>query len=169
MDLANMKEQLRQSILKRDGYRCIVCGSEKNLHIHHYVSRWQAKIDGASNELLNHPNLLYTLCSDCHIVISPMSRSKIYTPEEKAELKGIEQKRQELAKNRKELKDRYSNDWDNPQYQRAKWDIDKELKEVQERREVVWKEIKEKAGKRWQSKLTEIEFKLADYMYSLND
>ena len=51
----------RSIILKRDNYKCTVCGSDKNLRVHHtfyyktYVPPWE------------YPNSsLLTVCEDCH-------------------------------------------------------------------------------------------------------
>lgn len=46
----------RESILKRDGYKCSDCGSTKNLEIHH--------IDGDRSN--NNSDNAKTVCQDCH-------------------------------------------------------------------------------------------------------
>ena len=51
---------LRQLVLKRDGYRCQKCGSEKTLHCHHILSYTQNKMVG------NDPDNCITLCKLCH-------------------------------------------------------------------------------------------------------
>src|SRR5579863_2322485 len=51
-------EELRQRVLRRDGWRCQACGTMSNLPVHHQQFRSRA---GADTE----PNLL-TLCSACH-------------------------------------------------------------------------------------------------------
>ena len=48
----------RKAIYARDGYRCALCDSKKNIQIHHYLTR------GAGGT--NHPHNLITLCADCH-------------------------------------------------------------------------------------------------------
>jgi len=48
----------RAKIIKRDGYACVACGRTKNLHIHHLIK--------LSNGGLSKPELLITLCSECH-------------------------------------------------------------------------------------------------------
>ena len=47
----------RDAVLKRDGYRCRICGSGKNLHVHHITY-----------ERLFHEELddLLTVCNKCH-------------------------------------------------------------------------------------------------------
>ena len=51
-------QQLRQEILRRDGWRCQSCGSRKDLQIHHIEARSQLGNDSEEN--------LVTLCADCH-------------------------------------------------------------------------------------------------------
>jgi len=45
-------------VLRRDGWRCQVCGSKQNLQVHHKQLRSQQGPDNDSN--------LITLCVDCH-------------------------------------------------------------------------------------------------------
>jgi 5-methylcytosine-specific restriction endonuclease McrA len=52
-------EQLRKQILRRDGWRCQVCGSGRNLQVHHKLRRSQNGDDDDSN--------LITLCAGCHM------------------------------------------------------------------------------------------------------
>ena len=50
----------RQTILKRDGFKCTVCGSKENLHIHHTYYVWGIKP-------WCYPNIsLITVCEECH-------------------------------------------------------------------------------------------------------
>ena len=51
-------KQLWQQVLERDGWRCQVCGSRQNLHVHHKQLRSQQGEDEESN--------LITLCASCH-------------------------------------------------------------------------------------------------------
>lgn len=48
----------RRMVLKRDGYRCTMCGATEDLQVHHVVPR---RADG-SNDSAN----LTTLCAECH-------------------------------------------------------------------------------------------------------
>jgi 5-methylcytosine-specific restriction endonuclease McrA len=50
--------QLRQQVLERDNWRCQVCGSRRNLQIHHKQLRSQQGSDDECN--------LITLCASCH-------------------------------------------------------------------------------------------------------
>jgi 5-methylcytosine-specific restriction endonuclease McrA len=51
-------QQLRQHVLRRDGWRCQVCGSMTNLEVHHKQFRSHGGADDERN--------LITLCFDCH-------------------------------------------------------------------------------------------------------
>jgi 5-methylcytosine-specific restriction endonuclease McrA len=51
-------DHLRKQVLRRDGWRCQVCGSRQNLQVHHKKLRSQQGPDSDSN--------LITLCVDCH-------------------------------------------------------------------------------------------------------
>lgn len=59
----------RRLVLERDGYRCVVCNSDKNLHVHHrhYES-------GRYMESLND---CYTLCKTCHEAFHKRKKVKI--------------------------------------------------------------------------------------------
>jgi len=49
---------LRNQVLKRDGWRCQLCGDQNNLHVHHINSRSSLGDDTMQN--------LITLCANCH-------------------------------------------------------------------------------------------------------
>jgi 5-methylcytosine-specific restriction endonuclease McrA len=51
-------EQLRKQVLRRDRWKCQVCGSRQNLHVHHRQLRSQQGSDDDLN--------LITLCVGCH-------------------------------------------------------------------------------------------------------
>jgi 5-methylcytosine-specific restriction endonuclease McrA len=51
-------EELRQHVLRRDGWRCQACGAMSNLQVHHQRFRSHSGVDTESN--------LLTLCSACH-------------------------------------------------------------------------------------------------------
>lgn len=55
---ANLTNQQRKAIYRRDGYRCALCDSTQTIQIHHYIPRGQG---GSSS-----PHNLITLCSACH-------------------------------------------------------------------------------------------------------
>jgi 5-methylcytosine-specific restriction endonuclease McrA len=54
-------EDLRQRVLRRDGWRCQSCGAMTNLEVHHQQFRSHSGADSEQN--------LMTLCSDCHAAI----------------------------------------------------------------------------------------------------
>jgi 5-methylcytosine-specific restriction endonuclease McrA len=51
-------ENLRQQILRRDGWRCQLCGTMSNLEVHHKQFRSHSGHDCEEN--------LITLCTACH-------------------------------------------------------------------------------------------------------
>jgi 5-methylcytosine-specific restriction endonuclease McrA len=51
-------ENLRQLVLRRDGWRCQSCGRISNVEIHHKLFRSQSGEDSETN--------LITLCVRCH-------------------------------------------------------------------------------------------------------
>ena len=61
--------KLRMTVLKRDGYRCVVCGrrptdyTDLELHVHHLIP-WRMHGPTAEENLV-------TLCGACHIGLDP--------------------------------------------------------------------------------------------------
>jgi 5-methylcytosine-specific restriction endonuclease McrA len=51
-------DALRLRVLERDGWRCQLCGSSKNLQVHHAKSRSKLGDDVLQN--------LISLCATCH-------------------------------------------------------------------------------------------------------
>jgi 5-methylcytosine-specific restriction endonuclease McrA len=51
-------QELRQRVLRRDGWRCQFCGSRANLEVHHQRFRSHSGEDAEQN--------LITLCASCH-------------------------------------------------------------------------------------------------------
>jgi 5-methylcytosine-specific restriction endonuclease McrA len=51
-------QQLREQVLRRDGWRCQFCGSMTNLEVHHQQFRSHSGPDREDN--------LITLCCGCH-------------------------------------------------------------------------------------------------------
>ena len=60
-------ENLRQQVLRRDGWRCQSCGSMSNLEVHHQRFRSHAGLDSEDN--------LITLCADCHSSMHGLPRN----------------------------------------------------------------------------------------------
>jgi len=54
-------ENLRQLVLRRDGWRCQSCGTMSNLEVHHREFRSHSGEDSEEN--------LITLCSTCHAAL----------------------------------------------------------------------------------------------------
>lgn len=51
-----------QFVLDRDGYQCLVCGSDHLIQVAHIESR------GARPDLKNEPSNLCVLCFECHML-----------------------------------------------------------------------------------------------------
>ncbi len=51
-------ESLRQQILRRDGWRCQLCGTISHLEVHHREFRSHSGSDSEAN--------LITMCTACH-------------------------------------------------------------------------------------------------------
>ncbi|WJH37087.1 HNH endonuclease [Paenibacillus sp. CC-CFT747] len=51
-------ESLKKEVKERDQWKCAVCESESDLHVHHKIPR---KLGG-----VHHPDNLVTLCASCH-------------------------------------------------------------------------------------------------------
>jgi 5-methylcytosine-specific restriction endonuclease McrA len=54
-------DQLRNEVLRRDGWRCQSCGAMFNLEVHHKEFRSQSGDDSEQN--------MITLCTACHVVL----------------------------------------------------------------------------------------------------
>ena len=59
-------ESLRQQVLRRDGWRCQLCGTMANLEVHHKQYRSHSGHDSEAN--------LITLCVGCHREIHSQGR-----------------------------------------------------------------------------------------------
>ena len=57
----HFEESLKTEVKNRDGWKCVICDSDKDLHVHHKIPR---KFGG-----VHHMNNLVTLCASCHKVI----------------------------------------------------------------------------------------------------
>lgn len=54
----------KKLVLERDEYRCQMCGSEHDLHVHHKDGNNHTKVNPN-----HHPDNLITLCHSCHSTI----------------------------------------------------------------------------------------------------
>jgi len=76
----------REKVLKRDGYCCIYCHSDKFLHAAHIISLHDGLIKGYALEQLYADDNGITLCKDCHYLYdwainsSPYKYSRSYLP-----------------------------------------------------------------------------------------
>jgi len=61
-------EIAKRQALERDGYRCVRCGSQEKIQVHHI----QALCDEGTNELDN----LETLCERCHVTTPSYGRKR---------------------------------------------------------------------------------------------
>ena len=57
----------RETILLRDNYRCVNCGSGKNLHVHHRQYHFSRTLDRHRDIWDYRNNYLITLCQKCHL------------------------------------------------------------------------------------------------------
>ena len=58
---AELYEQLRKQVLRRDGWRCQYCGARSNLEVHHKEFRSWGGDDSEHN--------MITLCYRCHSLV----------------------------------------------------------------------------------------------------
>jgi 5-methylcytosine-specific restriction endonuclease McrA len=58
---SQLYEELRNQVLRRDGWRCQLCGTTSNLEVHHQEFRSHSGDDSEQN--------LITLCSACHAAV----------------------------------------------------------------------------------------------------
>lgn len=64
---AHIWASARQIALRRDGHRCVTCGSTSGLEVNHIDPRVGA---GYLSGCWNHPENLETLCHDCHVKVT---------------------------------------------------------------------------------------------------
>ena len=55
----------RYDVKCRDGHRCFDCGTSRDLHVHHIITRNECHATGREDLLLDPDNGI-TLCADCH-------------------------------------------------------------------------------------------------------
>jgi 5-methylcytosine-specific restriction endonuclease McrA len=60
--------QKREVVLKRDGHRCLNCGSENNLQVHHRQYHRHVRTGSYKKPWDYKDQYLITLCFDCHKV-----------------------------------------------------------------------------------------------------
>lgn len=67
-----MDEEIREYVLRRDKFKCSICGSIRNLEIHHIISRSQGGSDDPEN--------LITLCHRHHVTATDNKIDMEYYP-----------------------------------------------------------------------------------------
>lgn len=92
----DISQKVRQEVLKRDGNRCIICGTNYRLQIAHYISRGRLG--------LGIPKNLATMCVICH---QEFDNGKLHS------------QMQKLV--REHLKAHYE-DWDESKLTYSKWE-----------------------------------------------
>ena len=65
---SELYEQLRNGVLRRDGWRCQLCGTMSNLEVHHKEFRSHSGDDSEQN--------LITICRKCHQLVHGELRSR---------------------------------------------------------------------------------------------
>jgi HNH endonuclease len=63
-------DSLKKDVKDRDGWRCVVCESDTDLHVHHKIPR---RLGG-----INHQHNLVTLCASCHKAIETADVQRAY-------------------------------------------------------------------------------------------
>jgi len=68
-----------KKVVERDKYRCKLCGTSQNLHLHHIIYRSEEK------DLINEPSNCIMLCFKCHELVH--SNKKEWQPKLKEMVK----------------------------------------------------------------------------------
>lgn len=79
----SVTDEVYDYVIKRDGYKCVLCDSTKYLQLHH--------IDGRSKLLTNDVKNCVMLCRNCHINVVHKNQKK-YRPILKNYIRRIEEK-----------------------------------------------------------------------------
>lgn len=70
-------EKIRQEVLERDHHKCQLCGSSKNVEVHHKDGKG-AEYD--TDDMNNDKGNLITLCHRCHLTLEAMKRERAMKP-----------------------------------------------------------------------------------------
>jgi 5-methylcytosine-specific restriction endonuclease McrA len=70
-------DNLRNQVLRRDGWRCQLCGTMSTLEVHHKELRSQSGDDSEEN--------LITLCRACHVSVHEGKRALVFLTEKAQE------------------------------------------------------------------------------------
>lgn len=123
---ANISKETRKNIYRREGYQCAVCGSNRQLEIHHVVKRSR----GGRND----PQNLICLCHVCHC----LAHSERVMPEVyRRSIGPLRPEDVELAMV-EYLADYYAENYGIPWWP---WSDEKTVKERDERRHSRWPDV----------------------------
>lgn len=56
----------RKEIMERDRHKCIICGSDKNLQVHHRQYHFSRSMNIFKNPWEYENGLMITMCESCH-------------------------------------------------------------------------------------------------------
>lgn len=62
-----IKPKQRQRVLEAFAYRCVMCGTDTNLHVDHIIPLAYGIDAGLSDDELNHDENLCALCEECNL------------------------------------------------------------------------------------------------------
>ena len=83
-------EKIRQEVLKRDNYKCQLCGSSKNVEVHHKDGKGT---EYDTDHMNNDKDNLITLCHRCHLTLEAIKRKRETKLEiRKAKIKQMEKR-----------------------------------------------------------------------------
>lgn len=71
--------EVRNRVLERDQFKCVICLSEKKLHVHHLL--YSRKTLGGKTDYW-----LITVCNKCHLLIHGVEKNKKVTPRKATEM-----------------------------------------------------------------------------------
>ena len=66
----------RERILKRDRYKCQLCGAKENLAVHHFDGKDARYYQGEPNHSVEN---LITLCTSCHATVHKQKKKSLAT------------------------------------------------------------------------------------------
>src|SRR5262249_38518073 len=70
--------KLRMSVLKRDGFRCRLCGRSPDNHVDVELHVHHIRPFGRPSEGVTHPDNLTTLCHTCHKGLHPHNDDSLF-------------------------------------------------------------------------------------------
>ncbi len=144
-----ISKRKREQILERDGGHCRFCGSDTCLEVHHIISITESRQKGLPKQMANRQENLVTMCRPCHSLTYGNRKCWYWlAPEEANELHSIRVEREQLSKEREELKERYYGMWDTSSYITKKRKIDTKFKKLDQREEEIHSVAKQRLTER---------------------